>query len=175
MYFLLNLSHYVRSYRHFCQIFGLFMIPAHKIWSCHVTQEANFENVLFCPNSTFNIRKLYKVSSGKALYFRSYQPKTSLGGGGVEIPPSAFRVNALERGAVVHQTIPRTLCPLLSHTCIHSCHTWMKIACCFDVTGARSGFLFPQNMNFRWLFFWTELRGVQYTKPMSSKKSLSCR
>ena len=96
-------------------------------------------------------------------------------GGGVEIPPSAFRVNALERGAVVHQTIPRTLCPLLSHTCIHSCHTSMKIACCFDVTGARSGFLFPQNMNFRWLFFWTELRGVQYTKPMSSKKSLSCR
>ena len=53
--------------------------------SCHVTQEANLEIFLFCPNSTFNIRKSYKMSSGKALYFRSYQPKTSLGGG--EHPP----------------------------------------------------------------------------------------
>ena len=53
------------------------MMPAHQIWSCHVTQEANLENVLFCPNSTFNIGKSHKMSSGKPLYFRSYQPKTS--------------------------------------------------------------------------------------------------
>ena len=40
-------------------------------------QEANFKNVLFCPNSTLNIRKSHKIYGGKALYFRSYQPKTS--------------------------------------------------------------------------------------------------
>ena len=46
---------------------------------------SKFRNFLFCPNSTFNIRKSPKMSSGKALYFRSYQAKTSWG---VEnIPP----------------------------------------------------------------------------------------
>ena len=67
MYFLLNLSHYVKSYGHFCQILGIFTMLAHQIWSCHVTQEANSEIFLFCPNSTFNIRKSHKISSGKAL------------------------------------------------------------------------------------------------------------
>ena len=41
----------------------------------------NFENFLFYPNSTFNIRKSQKISSGKALYFRSYQAKPHGGGG----------------------------------------------------------------------------------------------
>ena len=74
MYFLLNLSHYVKS----CG--QIVMMPAHQIWSHHVTQEANFEIFLFCPNSTFNIRKSHKISGGKALYFRSYQPKNLTGG-----------------------------------------------------------------------------------------------
>ena len=82
MYFLLNLSHYVKSCGHFCQILAFFTMPAHQIWSYHVTQEANLEKVLFCPSSTFNIKKRHKISSGRALYFRSYQPKTSPGGGG---------------------------------------------------------------------------------------------
>ena len=89
IYFLLNLSHYVKSYGHFCQICFFFTMTAHQIWSCHVTQKENFENLLSCPNSTFNIRKSHRISSGKALYFRSYQPKPSQG----EHPlPSAFRV-----------------------------------------------------------------------------------
>ena len=71
------LSHCVKSYGHFCPILAFFTMPAHQIWSCHVTQDANFEKFLFCPNSTFNIRKSHKISSGKSLYFRSYQPKTS--------------------------------------------------------------------------------------------------
>ena len=79
MYFLLNLSHYVKSYGHLCQILAIFTMPAPQIWPCHVTQEANFEKNLFFPNSAFNIRKSYKISSRKALYFRSYQPKTSRG------------------------------------------------------------------------------------------------
>ena len=49
---------------------------------------SKFRKNLFFPNSAFNIRKSCKVSNGKALYFRSYQPKTSRGGH----PPSAFRV-----------------------------------------------------------------------------------
>ena len=79
MYFLLNLSHYVKSYGHLCQILAFFTMPALQIWPCHVTQEANFEKILFFPNSAFNIGKSYKISSRKALYLRSYQPKTSWG------------------------------------------------------------------------------------------------
>ena len=94
MHFLLNLSHYVKSYGHFCQILAFFTMPAHQIWSCHVTQEAKIENFLFCPNSKFNIGKSHNISSGKALYLRSYQPKTSPGGG-VENTPRAFRVKII--------------------------------------------------------------------------------
>ena len=78
MYFLLKLSHCVKSYGHFCQILA-FTMPTHQIWSCHVTQETDFENFLFCPNSIFNIRKSHKISGGKALHFRSYPPPVPLG------------------------------------------------------------------------------------------------
>ena len=36
-----------------------------------------FREFLCFPNSTFNIGKSHKISIRKALYFRSYQPKTS--------------------------------------------------------------------------------------------------
>ena len=68
----------------FLSNFGIFYDARSINWSCHVTQEANFEIFLFCPNSAFNIRKSNKISSRKALYFRSYQPKTH---GGVENTP----------------------------------------------------------------------------------------
>ena len=79
MHFLLNLSHYVKSYGHLCQILAFFTMPALQLWPCHVTQEANFEKILFFPNSANNIGKSCKISSRKALYFRSYQPKTPRG------------------------------------------------------------------------------------------------
>ena len=85
MYFLLNLGHCVKSYEHLCQILAFFTMPALQIWPCHVTQEVNFEKNLFFPNLAFNIRKSYKISSRKALYFRRYQPKTSRGW---KTPPS---------------------------------------------------------------------------------------
>ena len=48
MYFLLNLSHYVKSYGHLCQFLAFFTMSTLQIWPCHVTQEANFEkNVIF--------------------------------------------------------------------------------------------------------------------------------
>ena len=91
MYLLLNLSKYAKNYGHLCQILAIFRMPALQIWPCHVTQGANFEKILPLLNSAFNIRKSYKITSRKALYFRSYQPKTSRG---VENTPSpsAFRV-----------------------------------------------------------------------------------
>ena len=73
----------------FISNFGIFMMPALQIWPCHVTQEANFEKILFFPNSAF--RKSYKISGRKALYIRSHQPKTSRGGGNTP-HPGAFRV-----------------------------------------------------------------------------------
>ena len=64
MYFLLNLSHYVKSYGHLCQILAFFTMPALQIWPCHVTQEANFKKKIF-PNFAFNIEKSCKISSRK--------------------------------------------------------------------------------------------------------------
>ena len=48
---------------------------------------SNFGIFLFCPSSTFNIRKSHKSSGGKALYFQRYQAETSQGGGGTPPPP----------------------------------------------------------------------------------------
>ena len=95
MYFFLNLSHYVKSYGHLCQILAFFTMSAPEIWPCHVTQGANFEKILSFANSAFNVRKSYKASRRKALYFRSYKPKTSQGGGGGKHPLSAFRVKVM--------------------------------------------------------------------------------
>ena len=94
--FFFNLSHCVKSYGHFCQMLALFTMSAHQIWSFHVTQDPNFENFMFCPNSTFNIRKSHKISSVKALYFRIYQQKTSPGGGGRwKTPPVPLGLNLI--------------------------------------------------------------------------------
>ena len=99
MYFLLNLSHYVKSCGHFCQILAFFTMPTDQIWSYHVTQEANFKNFLFCPNSTFNIRKSHKISSRKVEKLSTSeiisQKLHGEGGGGVENTPlSACRAKA---------------------------------------------------------------------------------
>ena len=51
----------------FLKFWQFLTIPAHKKWSYHVTKEANFDIFLFCPNSTFIIRKRHKISSGKGL------------------------------------------------------------------------------------------------------------
>ena len=77
-------------------ILALFTMPAHQIWSCYVTQDANFENFLFCPNSTFNIRKSHKIQ-WKSFLFQKLSAKDLTGGGGGgrgwKTPPSAFRIN----------------------------------------------------------------------------------
>ena len=80
MYFLLNLSHYVKSYGHLCQILAFFTMPTLQIWPCHVTQEANLENISFFSNSALILGKAAKFLVEKTLYFRSYHPKNSWGG-----------------------------------------------------------------------------------------------
>ena len=89
MYFLLNLINYVKSYGHLCQILAFFTMPALQIWSCHVTQEANFEKRLFFPNSAFDIRKSYKICSRKFVVLQKLSAK-SPHGGGVKTPPQCF-------------------------------------------------------------------------------------
>ena len=79
--FLLNLSPCVKSYVKF------WLFSRCPLTKYHLTQYAKFRKFsLFCPNSTFNIRKSHKISSGKALYFRSYQQKTQGGGGNPPVP-----------------------------------------------------------------------------------------
>ena len=81
MYLLFNVSHYVKSYGHLCQFLTFFAIPALQIWPCHVTQEANFEKILFFPNFAFNIRKSYKISSRKSSLLQKLSAKNFTGGG----------------------------------------------------------------------------------------------
>ena len=49
--------------------------------------KSKFQKILFFANSAFNIGKSCKISSKKALYFRSYQPKTSRGEWKTPPPP----------------------------------------------------------------------------------------
>ena len=80
MYFLLNLSHYVKSYEHLCQILAFFEMPTPQIWPCHVTQEANFKKNLFFPNFALNIRKSYKISSRKSSLLQKLSAENLSGG-----------------------------------------------------------------------------------------------
>ena len=68
---------------------AFFTMPTHQIWSCHVTKVANFENFKVWPNSTLTFKKSHQIASGKVLYFRGYQPKTSKGCG--KHPPPSCR------------------------------------------------------------------------------------
>ena len=75
MYFLLNLSYYVKGCGHFCQILAFFYNARSPNMVMSRGPRSKFRKFSCFPNSAFNIRKSYKISSGKALYFRSYQPK----------------------------------------------------------------------------------------------------
>ena len=63
------------------------MMPAHQIWSCHVTQEANFKIFLFCPNFTFNIRKIHKKFPVERLSTSEVISHKPHRGGGWKRPP----------------------------------------------------------------------------------------
>ena len=67
----------------FLSNFGLFL-------RCLLTK---YGHVLFCPNSTVNIRKSHKISSGKALFFGSYQQKPHGERGTENNPPAPLGLN----------------------------------------------------------------------------------
>ena len=77
--------------------FGMFTMPTLQIWPCHVTREANFEKILFFPNSSFNIRKITKflVEKQKLSTSEVISQKPPGGGEGGKHPLSAFRVRRL--------------------------------------------------------------------------------
>ena len=88
MCLLLNLSHCVKCYEHFCQILALFAMPAHQMWSCHVTQNANFVDFLFCPILHLILGKVTKLSVEKlsTSELSSKRPQ----GGGKRPPPQCL-------------------------------------------------------------------------------------
>ena len=94
MYFLLNLSHHVKSYGHFCQILAIFMMPTHQIWSCHVTQDADFENFLFVLVLYFILGKVTKFVVAK---LSTSEAENLTGGGGCKHPPSTLGLNAMKK------------------------------------------------------------------------------
>ena len=87
MYFLLNLSHCVKSYGHLCQ---MYQNHSPKIWSCHVILSSNSENFYFSPNSVLNFRKVTKFCENGLKNKKVTSKKQS--GGGVEntLPTSVF-------------------------------------------------------------------------------------
>ena len=77
MYFLLNLSHYVKIYGHLCQILPFFYDAHSPNMAMSCDPRSKFRKILLFSNSAFNIGESCKISSKKPLYFRSYQPKAS--------------------------------------------------------------------------------------------------
>ena len=49
----------------FVKILAFFTMPTHQIWSCHVTQEANFKNFYFVLILHLILRKVTKFPVGK--------------------------------------------------------------------------------------------------------------
>ena len=92
----MNLNPCVKGYGHFCQILALFMMLTHQIWSYHVTQNANFENVSLYPNSTFNIRKVTNFPVEKLSISEVISKRPHGGWKTPPPPPSAF--NRVKRG-----------------------------------------------------------------------------
>ena len=89
MYFVLNLSHYVKSYGHLCQILTFLTMPALQIWPCHVTQEANFEKIYLFLILHLILDKAAKFLVEKLSTSEVISQKPH---GGGKHPPSAFRV-----------------------------------------------------------------------------------
>ena len=91
MYFLLNWSHYVKSYGHLCQILAFLTMPALQIWQCHVIQEVNFEKIYFFLLLHLILDKaakflVEKLSTSEVISQKPHRVVENT-------PPSAFRVN----------------------------------------------------------------------------------
>ena len=103
MYFLLNLNHCVKSYEHFCLILAFFTMPAHHIWSFHVTQDTNFDFLYFVLILHLILGKVTKFLVKKLSTSDVISQKTSQGwktpsslpvlGGGGGVNPSSCEIS----------------------------------------------------------------------------------
>ena len=82
MYFLLNLSHCLKSYGHFVKFCCYFTMLAHQIWSCHVTQDAEFEIFYFVLILYLILRKVTKFLVERLFTLELISQKPHGGGGG---------------------------------------------------------------------------------------------
>ena len=71
MYFLLNLSHYVKSCGDFCQNFGIFYDARSPNMVISLDPRSNFANFLFVLIPHLILGKVTEFLSEKALYFTS--------------------------------------------------------------------------------------------------------
>ena len=87
MYFLLNLSHYVKVMGIYVKSWH-FTMPALQIWPCHVTQEGNFEKFYFFL-ILYLLRKVTKFVVEK-LSTSEVISQNPHGEGGWKTPPQCF-------------------------------------------------------------------------------------
>ena len=92
MYFLLNLSHYVKSYGHLYQILAFLTMPAFQIWPCHVTQKQISKKIYLFLILHLILDKAAKFLVEKLSTSEVISQKPH-GGGWKKPPSSAFRVN----------------------------------------------------------------------------------
>ena len=91
MYFVLNLSHYVKRYGHLCQILAFFTMPNLQIWPCHVTQEeiSLILHLMLRKDAKFLLEKL---STSEVISQKPHE--------GVENTPNVFGVKGV-RGIIL--------------------------------------------------------------------------
>ena len=78
----------------FVKFWHFFKMPAHQIWSCHVTQEANFENFLFLLILHLILGKVIKFSVEKLSTSEVISQKPH-GEGGWKTPPVLLGLNRI--------------------------------------------------------------------------------
>ena len=91
MYFLLRLSYSVQSYLHFCQVF--FTMSTHRIWSGHMTQDANFEIFYFVLIPHIFLGKVTNFEVEKLSTSEYLSAKILMDGGVWKTPLMLFRLN----------------------------------------------------------------------------------
>ena len=87
MYLLFNLSHYVKSCGHFCQILAFFYDARSPDMVMSRDPRSKFQKFLFCPNSAFNIRKVTKFLVEKFSTSEVISQKTPQGVENTPSPP----------------------------------------------------------------------------------------
>ena len=90
MYFLLNSSHYVKSYGHLCQILAFFYNARSPNIAMSRGPRSKFRKNFIFPNFAFDIKKSYKILVEKLSTSEVISQKTSLGAENTPPPPQVL-------------------------------------------------------------------------------------